>query len=112
MKGAYQKGDIVIVPVPFTDNRNFKERPALVVSNDAVHRTGDIMVVQITSKFKKDGLSVSIYAGDVTGPLPKKSYVRCHKVFVLESSLIIEKVSALKPHKYREVIDKLHRIIK
>lgn len=47
---TFQKGDIVIVPVPFTDNLRHKLRPALVLSNDLVHKTGDVLIAQITSK--------------------------------------------------------------
>ncbi|SHJ43859.1 PemK-like, MazF-like toxin of type II toxin-antitoxin system [Tangfeifania diversioriginum] len=49
---TFAKGDIVIIPVPFTDNRGYKLRPAVVISNDTVHQTGDVMIVQITSKLK------------------------------------------------------------
>jgi mRNA interferase MazF len=52
----YSKGDIVIIPVPFTDNKEYKLRPAVVISNDVVHQTGDIMIVQISSKLKNDNL--------------------------------------------------------
>ena len=43
------KGDIVIIPVPFTDNKGYKLRPAVVISNDTIHQTGDVVIVQITS---------------------------------------------------------------
>lgn len=108
----YKKRDIVIVPVPFTDNKTFKRRPALVISDEKVHDTGDVMIVQITSKLKDDGLNVVIESTDVSDPLPLKSYIRCHKIFVLESDLIIKKISALKPHKYKEFIALLDTIVK
>jgi len=38
----FHKGDIVIIPVPFTDNKGYKLRPAVVISNETVHQTGDI----------------------------------------------------------------------
>ena len=52
----FSKGDIVIIPVPFTDNKGTKLRPAVVISNDTVHQSGDEMIVQITSKLKQDSL--------------------------------------------------------
>lgn len=69
------KGDIVIIPVPFTDNKGYKLRPAVVISNDTVHQTGDVMIVQITSKLKQDKLSITITNDDVTDGLPVKSYI-------------------------------------
>ena len=47
---AYQKGDIVLVPFPFTDLTVAKTRPAVVVSiNDFEEKTGDFTVAMITS---------------------------------------------------------------
>ena len=80
----YSKGDIVIIPVPFTDNEGYKLRPAVVISNDTVHQTGDVMIVQITSKLKQDNLSIAITNDNVTEVLPVKSYIRVHKIFALE----------------------------
>jgi mRNA interferase MazF len=105
------KGDIVIIPVPFTDNKGYKLRPAVVISNDTVHQTGDVMIVQITSKLKQDKLSITITNDDVIGDLPVKSYIRIHKIFVLEQRLIKGKVSSLKTAKYQELIQKINKII-
>jgi mRNA interferase MazF len=99
----FSKGDIVIIPVPFTDNRGYKLRPAVVISNDTVHQTGDVMIVQITSKRKQDNLSISLTNNDVTENLPVKSYIRAHKIFVIEQKLIKGIVSHLKPSKYTEL---------
>lgn len=105
------KGDIVIIPVPFTDNKGYKLRPAVVISNDTVHQTGDVMIVQITSKLKQDKLSITVTNDDVTDALPVKSYIRIHKIFVLEQRLIKGKVSSLKIAKYQELIQRINKII-
>lgn len=107
----FTKGDIVIIPVPFTDNNGYKLRPAVVISNDKVHQTGDAMIVQITSKLKQDNLSIALTNDDVTESLPAKSYIRFHKIFVLEQRLIKGKVSSLNISKYQELIQKINQII-
>ena len=107
----FSKGDIVIIPVPFTDNKGYKLRPAVVISNDTVHQSGDVMIVQITSKLKQDKLSIPITNDDVTESLPVKSYIRVHKIFVLEERLIKGKVSGLKIDKYKELIRRINQII-
>jgi len=107
----FSKGDIVIIPVPFTDNNGYKLRPAVVISNEKVHQTGDTMIVQITSKLKQDSLSIELTNNDVTENLPTKSYIRFHKIFVLEQRLIKGKVSSLKISKYQELIQKINQII-
>lgn len=107
----FTKGDIVIIPVPFTDNKGYKLRPAVVISNDTVHQTGDVIIVQITSKLKQDKLSIPITNNDVTEGLPVKSYIRVHKIFVIEQRLIKGKVSSLKIIKYQELIQRINKII-
>jgi mRNA interferase MazF len=108
---SFYKGDVVIIPVPFTDNIGYKLRPAVVISNETVHKTGDLMIVQVTSKRKQDNLSIILSDKDVTEPLPVKSYIRFHKIFVLEQDLIKGKVSRLKKEKYIELITEIKNII-
>ncbi len=107
----FAKGDIVIIPVPFTDNIGYKLRPAVVISDTTVHQTGDVMIVQITSKLKQDKLNITLTNDDVTEALPFKSYIRAHKIFVLEQGLIKGKVSRLKTAKYQELIQRINQII-
>lgn len=46
----YQKGDIVLVPFPFTDLSSTKTRPAVVVSTQEFEKeTGSIIVAMVTS---------------------------------------------------------------
>jgi mRNA interferase MazF len=46
----YQKGDVVLLPFPFTDLTAMKTRPAVVVSVEAFQRdVGDFTVAMITS---------------------------------------------------------------
>ena len=109
---AYTKGDIVLVNFPFSDDSSSKLRPALVISSNAVHATGDLMLMMITSKEKHDGLSVVITPEDLVEPLPLQSYPRCHKVFVLSSNLVIRKLSRLHAHRYEQAVDLLHVIVR
>ena len=46
-----QRGDIVLVPFPFTDLTTAKQRPALVISTDLYHSgEPDIILAAITSQ--------------------------------------------------------------
>ena len=46
----YQRGDVVLVPFPFTDLTSVKTRPAVVVSvGDFQAATGDFTVAMVTS---------------------------------------------------------------
>ena len=90
----YKQGDIVSVYFPFTDGSVFKKRPALIISNDSVNKTGDYLMAQITSKACYDGLSIDIDNAHCTVPLPFKSYLRSHKLFTIHHSRILSKISS------------------
>jgi mRNA interferase MazF len=108
-----KKGDIVIVRFPFTDASEYKKRPALVISNHQVNLTGDYLMVQITSKDKKDALSLSIKPTDYLGEeLPLKSFIRLHKIFLLNESLVLSKATSLKAGFLETVINKIIELIK
>lgn len=95
----YSRGDIVLIPFPFTDLRDSKMRPAIVVSNATVNRTNDLILAQITSQIKNDNFRFEIRDADVTRPLNGYSEIRCHKIFTGSKSIIKMKISSLKPHK-------------
>lgn len=53
---AYQFGDVVLVPFPFTDQSATKQRPGVVVSSLAYHRVRrDLILMPITSQLRGSG---------------------------------------------------------
>jgi mRNA interferase MazF len=103
---AYRPGDIVVVSFPFSDAPTSKTRPALVISNSLVNKTGDYILVQITSRDKQDGLSISMQPEDfLEKPLPLASFIRTHKVFTIHESLINYRYTRVKAS-FREIVKK------
>ncbi len=46
---SYKRGDVVLLPFPYTDQSGSKRRPALIISSDAYNiRRADIIVAPIT----------------------------------------------------------------
>ena len=107
----YQRGDIVLVPFPFTDLSTTKRRPALIVSNELVNATGDVIIVMITSKDKNDSLQIEIRGKDISTDFPKKSFVRCHRIVSIDSNLISTVISKANNDLLKRVEEKIHLFI-
>ena len=88
----FEAGEILLIPVPFTDLSSSKRRPVLVLSKCAYNRRSpDIIVAAITSNPHSKG-SVAITQLDLeSGILPLKSFVRPDKVYTLSKSIVIKK---------------------
>ncbi len=109
---SINQGDIVSVDFPFSDGTETKRRPALVLSSAAVHATGDVLLMQITSKSKRDGLSMALEDNAVSPHLPLKSFLRLHKVFTLDHQLVVRKIAHLERSKFNEAIQALFVLLK
>lgn len=72
--GKFVKGDVVVVPFPFSDLSTSKKRPALVVAT----LTGDdVILCQITSKTIGDSYAIPLSGADFkTGTLHRDSNIR------------------------------------
>lgn len=86
------QGDIVLIPIPFTDLSSQKRRPVIIISNDEYNRTApDVLVVAMTSNPAYSPYSFVINAADmVQGTLNRPGTVRADKAYTLERSLIIK----------------------
>lgn len=110
----YKKGDIVIIGFPFSDLSKTKKRPALIISNDTVNKTGDYLMIQVTSKISNDSLTLPINKTDfIDGKeLPLQSCIRFHKIFLLNESLIISKNTSVTSDFLDTTVEKITQIIK
>lgn len=51
---TYERGDVIIVPFPFSDQTTIKKRPAAIISSDVYNNScSDIVIIAITSKIDK-----------------------------------------------------------
>lgn len=99
------KGDVVLVPFPFTDLSGVKVRPALVAAD---LRGDDVILCQITSRFRDDGYTVELSNSDfVSGKLDRDSLIRTNKIFTMARHKIIVVIGTLSTGKCAEVCSKL-----
>jgi mRNA interferase MazF len=94
-----RQGDIVLVPVPFTDLTSSRRRPVIVVSNDPYHATtSDFVAVAMTSNLKTEPYSFVITSADlVEGALNRPGRVRVDKVYTLAQSIIVARFGRVSP---------------
>ena len=102
---AFIKGDIVVVPFPFSDLSNAKRRPALVV---ATMSGNDVVLCQVTSQSLKDEWAVPFENSDIEGGfLNKLSHARPNRLFTCDSGIILYKIGSLSSLKMEQVTNKL-----
>jgi mRNA interferase MazF len=105
----FVKGDVVVVPFPFSDLTQAKRRPALVI---AVLQGDDVILCQITSQTVADRYAIAIGMDDFsTGSLNQVSNVRPNRLFTADRQIILYKVGQLTSEKFDEVIAKIVEIL-
>ncbi len=91
----YNQGDIVLLNFPLSDLSGTNQRPAIVVSNEDINNSDDVILAAITSQIRGDNYSFLLDDSELTTSLPKTSEVRCHKLFTCDQTSIIRKISEL-----------------
>ncbi|MEK0195036.1 type II toxin-antitoxin system PemK/MazF family toxin [Microcoleus anatoxicus] len=103
------KGDVVVVPFPFSDLTQAKRRPALVIATLA---GDDLILCQITSQNITDRYAITLDSSDFSeGGLNQISNIRPNRLFTADRGIILYKAGQLKPEKLNEAIAKIVEII-
>ena len=104
------KGDVVVIPFPFSDLSQSKRRPALVI---APLEGNDVILCQITSKTIKDTYAISIDDTDfASGSLRQPANIRPNRLFTADRHIILYKVGSIRKEKLSQVIEKVVQIIR
>lgn len=94
----YSRGDIVILPFPFSDVTGSKRRPALVLAELPFLGGMDYLVCMISSQNTSDPHSFEIQPSDLaSGQLAVRSYLRPLYLFGAEGSVIIRRIGVITP---------------
>lgn len=100
----YKRGDIVLVPFPFTDLSSSKRRPALVVSPDWFNSSNqDLVLVAITSQIGDDPRSVMLDEADFVGG-NCRPMVKWAKVLTIHSALIGKRLCAITESRLEQIL--------
>ena len=97
------KGEIILIPFPFTDLTDTKIRPCLVL----IEAEYDVTVSFITTRTgKNDPASLKINPSIENG-LKKKSLIRLNKMATIDKELVIGKIGVLNKNELNVVNQKL-----
>ncbi|NVO65981.1 type II toxin-antitoxin system PemK/MazF family toxin [Methanofollis tationis] len=103
----FVKGDVVVVPFPFSDLTTVKRRPAFVVATPG---GDDIILCQITSQQVRDRYAIS--DTDFTeGTLRKGSNIRQNRLFSADAGLVLYRAGHLNDQAILSVITRLIEIL-
>ena len=104
----FLKGDIVVIPFPFSDLSGAKKRPSLVLAN---LKGDDIILCQITSQQVKDSYAIPIKEQDFKlNNLNVLSNIRPNRIFTADKNIIIKKLASLNKTAFKTVIQKIIEI--
>jgi len=107
---GFVKGDVVVVPFPFSDLTGAKRRPALVL---AAPGGDDMILCQITSQPVRDQHAIGLSQADFeSGSLKRESNARPNRLFTCDRRLILYRAGMLQDSKTREVIDSVVEILR
>jgi mRNA interferase MazF len=109
---AFQRGDVVLIPFPYTDLAATKTRPAVVVSSDRYHAVrSELLLAYVSSQVSKAHDTIDYVLTDwAQAGLPKPSFVR-PKIAAIEPSLIVHQVGRLSAHDMRQVDGRLRQAL-
>lgn len=103
------KGDVVVLPFPFSDLSASKKRPALVLANLPGN---DIILCQITSQQTKDAYAINLMDSDmVNGSLKKVSNIRPNRIFTADEHIVLYRIGSIHANKFQQVRDKIIELL-
>jgi len=101
----FVKGDVVVLPFPYTDFSSVKKRPAVVI---ATLRGQNVILAQITTNQRNDEDLVSLTKKDFSsGSLSSDSFIMASLIFTADTSQIEYKAGKINSTKIKEVQNKL-----
>jgi mRNA interferase MazF len=108
--GRFVKGDVVVVPFPFSDLSSSKRRPALVVTD---LKGDDLILCQITTRDRGDGYSIPLTQADfASGNLRHDCNIRPNRLFTADSNIIAYRAGKVSQQKITKVVEEVIAIIR
>ncbi len=106
---GFIKGEVVVMPFPFSDLSASKRRPALVLADLS---GDDVILCQITSQHVKDAHAIALNDNDmVNGSLKQASNIRPNRLFTADKAIIVYKIGSITTAKFQQVRDQIIELL-
>lgn len=95
---AYERGDVVLVPFPFSNQITTKKRPAVIISSNVYNNaSSDIVIMAITTQIEKTvGVGECLIKDWQIAGLLKPSAIK-PAISTIEQTLVLKKLGKLLP---------------
>ena len=109
---AFHRGDVVLIPFPYTDLSATKTRPAVVVSSNMYHNIrSELLLAYVSSQISKVAPPLDYILTDwKNAGLPKVSFVR-PKLAAIEPALVVYQIGELSAQDSLEVDRRLRQAL-
>ena len=102
------RGEVVVIPFPFSDLKQSKRRPALVLSE---LQGEDIILCQITSQNVRDRYSISLSDNDFEfGNIKRRSNIRPNRIFTADKNIVLYKIGGISEQKLTKVLEEVRKL--
>jgi PemK-like, MazF-like toxin of type II toxin-antitoxin system len=93
---VFERGDIILVPFPFTDQTTIKKRPAVVISSNEYNKIlSDVIIMAVTSQTERSfNVGECIIKDWQYAGLLKPSSIK-PVISTIEQNLILKKLGSL-----------------
>jgi len=105
----FNQGDILLVPLPFTDLSSQKRRPVIVLSNREYNDLADdLIVAAVTSVIDQKPNTILLSNYDmIDGVLKVESCIRADKIYTLSQILVIKRFGKVRSEIISKVKERL-----
>lgn len=113
---GFNRGEVVLVPFPFTDLSTQKQRPALVISSkDFNDASSDAILLAITSQIPRESQPSDYQLSPEEqrkAGLPRPYLVKAGKVVTLSQALVRKTVGRVPEETVDRIVKKLVSIVR
>ena len=106
----HKRGDLLLVPFPFTNLSATKRRPVLALTTPDSY--GDFIALPVTSRpHAERGIPIT-QADLVRGHLPAPSWIRVDRIVTLNASLVVKSIGAVDDRAVDAAVERFCALIR